>query len=299
VANPVTNSLSHTTNVTLPFPQVPQLIQNYRTGSAEAISITFLSIWFVGDVCNLIGAVWAGLVPTVIALAVYFCIADSVLISQCLYYNYKNRKQLGDKGDASSAVEDGDHEADEEEPLLSRRTSTASGQNVGLPGSTRRKSSAASQKRRAESDHAMPKIDEEPEEDESSAKAMLYNVGVILLICAVGAAGWAICWKTGIWKPEPMPGSAGDGTAGQEATPIGAEILGYASAVLYLGARLPQIAKNWREKSCEGLSLLFFLLSLLGNLTYGAGVSCVHIASLHLMLTLPRSLHTVLTADIS
>jgi solute carrier family 66 (lysosomal lysine-arginine transporter), member 1 len=31
--------------------------------------------------------------------------------------------------------------------------------------------------------------------------------------------------------------------------------------------------KNQRERSCEGLSLLFFLLSLLGNATYGAGVS--------------------------
>lgn len=38
-------------------------------------------------------------------------------------------------------------------------------------------------------------------------------------------------------------------------------------------ARLPQIWKNHCEKSCEGLSLLFFILSVLGNLTYGAGVS--------------------------
>lgn len=38
-------------------------------------------------------------------------------------------------------------------------------------------------------------------------------------------------------------------------------------------ARIPQIAKNYREKSCDGLALLFFLLSLMGNITYGAGVS--------------------------
>ncbi len=37
-------------------------------------------------------------------------------------------------------------------------------------------------------------------------------------------------------------------------------------------ARIPQIIKNHREKSCEGLALLFFLLSLTGNLTYGASV---------------------------
>ena len=38
-------------------------------------------------------------------------------------------------------------------------------------------------------------------------------------------------------------------------------------------ARIPQIIKNQRERSCDGLSLLFFMLSLLGNATYGAGVS--------------------------
>ncbi|KAL2158455.1 hypothetical protein VTH06DRAFT_4503 [Thermothelomyces fergusii] len=49
-------------------------------------------------------------------------------------------------------------------------------------------------------------------------------------------------------------------------------VLGYASALCYLCARIPQIIKNYREKSCEGLALLFFMLSLTGNFTYGASV---------------------------
>ena len=53
---------------------------------------------------------------------------------------------------------------------------------------------------------------------------------------------------------------------------LGASVLGYISAVCYLGARIPQIIKNQKERSCEGLSLLFFILSLLGNATYGAGI---------------------------
>ena len=32
--------------------------------------------------------------------------------------------------------------------------------------------------------------------------------------------------------------------------------------------------KNYRDKSCEGLALLFFLLSLMGNATYGLGILC-------------------------
>jgi uncharacterized protein with PQ loop repeat len=35
---------------------------------------------------------------------------------------------------------------------------------------------------------------------------------------------------------------------------------------------VPQIIKNYQEKSCEGLALLFFLLSLTGNFTYGASL---------------------------
>jgi len=50
-------------------------------------------------------------------------------------------------------------------------------------------------------------------------------------------------------------------------------------------ARLPQIWKNYCEKSCEGLSLLFFVLSVLGNLAYGAGVSPSLYISQCLMLT--------------
>lgn len=61
--------------------------------------------------------------------------------------------------------------------------------------------------------------------------------------------------------------------------PLGAKILGYISAVLYLGARIPQIVQNQRQKSVEGLSILFFMLSLLGNVSYTGGVGGTRIQS--------------------
>jgi uncharacterized protein with PQ loop repeat len=81
-------------------------------------------------------------------------------------------------------------------------------------------------------------------------------------------AGWTVAWQTGVWKPAPKERNGGVDMA------AGAQVLGYISAVCYLGARLPQIYKNYCDKSCEGLSLLFFILSLMGNLTYGAGILC-------------------------
>lgn len=143
-----------------------------------------------------------------------------------------------------------------EAPLLGRRDSS----NIGLPGSHRR-DSAASRRRRASSLPTIVDVNEE------GGNEWIKNALSIIGVCVVGAAGWAIAWKTGVWVPQPTS----DDTAGTDMA-LGAQILGYASAVCYLGARIPQIIKNQREKSCEGLSLLFFMLSLLGNATYGAGV---------------------------
>lgn len=49
-------------------------------------------------------------------------------------------------------------------------------------------------------------------------------------------------------------------------------ILGWGSAILYLGSRLPQIYKNWRLKSCEGLSIMMFMFSVFGNVFYVASI---------------------------
>ncbi|GAB7346563.1 hypothetical protein MBLNU457_5756t2 [Dothideomycetes sp. NU457] len=242
------------------FLLVPQLIENYKQGSAAGVSLAFLVVWMVGDITNLIGAVWAELVPTVIALAIYFCFADTALILQCVYYNTinarKEKKRL-ERQESGAATE--------EDPLITSSNTTEEPiDSFGLPGSRRRSSASRRTKsgtgNRAEELAGI--LEEEP-----APHGWLRNTVSVFLIILAGTAGWAIAWKAGAWKPTPVSDPATD-----KDMPLGAEILGYASAVLYLGARLPQIAKNYKEKSCEGLSLLFFVLSIVGNLTYGAGI---------------------------
>ncbi|KAI1913885.1 hypothetical protein LOZ53_002539 [Ophidiomyces ophidiicola] len=243
------------------FLLVPQLIENYRCGSAEAISFVFLLIWFLGDLTNLGGALWAQLVPTVIAIAVYFCIADGILISQYLYYNFKNARRADRyRRRTSSSVSD---TPDPLTPLLSRRMS----ENMGLPGSRRRSSASlrriSSHRSAVQRTDSLAKILEETEPKNVWLKNTLSALG----ICAAGTVGWVIAWKSGVWVPiaEAKPGDT-------ENAAFGATILGYISAACYLGARIPQIVKNYKDKSCEGLSLLFFIFSLLGNSSYGAGI---------------------------
>ncbi|EPZ33579.1 hypothetical protein ROZALSC1DRAFT_28230 [Rozella allomycis CSF55] len=51
-----------------------------------------------------------------------------------------------------------------------------------------------------------------------------------------------------------------------------ANILGYSSAVAFIGARIPQILKNAEKRSCEGLSLGLFVFGMLGNISYSLSV---------------------------
>ncbi|ORE02157.1 PQ-loop-domain-containing protein [Rhizopus microsporus var. microsporus] len=45
-------------------------------------------------------------------------------------------------------------------------------------------------------------------------------------------------------------------------------LIGWASAVLYIGSRLPQIIKNWKAQSTEGLSSGMFICALFGNFSF-------------------------------
>ncbi|KAL4781894.1 PQ loop repeat-domain-containing protein [Aspergillus varians] len=244
------------------FLLVPQLIENHRNGNAEAISLLFLFVWFVGDITNLAGSAWAGLVPVIVAIAIYFCLADGVLIGQCLYYRVRNsRAAAAHARNASSAT------PEPTTPLLGRRPSDAMPEGVGR----RRRGSRASYNAVTSSQVQGP---DEPlaklvEENRVGQGALVKNLSSVLAVGVVGMLGWTIAWQTGVWKPTPLE----NGNGGVDMAP-GAQILGYISAICYLGARLPQIYKNYCDKSCEGLSLLFFILSLVGNLSYGAGILC-------------------------
>src|SRR5882762_8708375 len=60
----------------------PQIIENYKLKSGEALSILFIIIWLLGDLCSLVGASMAGLLPTIIILAVY--VSHSITGAQLL-----------------------------------------------------------------------------------------------------------------------------------------------------------------------------------------------------------------------
>ncbi|KAI1181136.1 PQ loop repeat-domain-containing protein [Nemania sp. FL0916] len=229
---------------------IPQLITNYKAKSADGLSMGFLAIWLFGDVTNLCGALITGLAPTATTLAGYFCISDLILIIQCIYYNVRSAR-IARRRKHSSATD-----ASEDEPLLRRRSTNSPGAHL-----------QHSHHAQSSNPDAIKRI-AAAEEESASGSSWLSNTLAILAIYLVGAAGWFISYSVGAWDSAegadtPDPGSV----AG-----ITGLVMGYASALCYLCARIPQIIKNYRQKSCEGLALLFFCFSLTGNLTYGLSV---------------------------
>jgi len=96
-------------------------------------------------------------------------------------------------------------------------------------------------------------------------QATLFNLVAVLMVCAAGVLGWWI--------------SNGSQSGHAHRTPkhpqeepllfnLWGQIFGYFCAVLYLGSRVPQMLLNYRRKSTEGVSMLFFLFACIGNLTY-------------------------------
>jgi hypothetical protein len=149
-----------------------------------------------------------------IALGIYFCFADFVLITQVLYYRRKSARERKE-----SIVT----EASEEEPLLARRQSS----DIGLPGSHRRRSSVLSST--SHQSDTIVKLIEEAESDDG--RPWLRNMLSILAIIAVGATGWTIAWQSGVWQPAPVEPDIPIASESH----VGAKILGYISAVCYLG----------------------------------------------------------------
>ncbi|EEQ38374.1 hypothetical protein CLUG_02500 [Clavispora lusitaniae ATCC 42720] len=202
---------------------MPQLIEQWRMKSAEGIAIGFISIWFVGDLFNLIGALWAGLLSEVIFLAAWFCIADFLMIASFFYYSYVYPKHHNKKHHASQG-------SSETEPLVRRRRSSA-----------------------------LTDIAVEPQYHSIWSKFVL----PIVFVIGAGCLGFVFS--------NPASGDQGDDAPPSDIA-LGPQIVGYLSALLYLGARIPQIIQNHRRRSVDGLSLLFFMFSTLGNVTYAGQI---------------------------
>ncbi|KAG7226881.1 hypothetical protein INR49_022176 [Caranx melampygus] len=71
---------------------IPQYVNSCRTGNMDrAISIWFLLLWLGGDTCNLVGSFLADQLPLQTYTAVYYVLADLLMLGMYTYYKMRNR----------------------------------------------------------------------------------------------------------------------------------------------------------------------------------------------------------------
>ncbi|TLS27876.1 hypothetical protein PpBr36_00350 [Pyricularia pennisetigena] len=264
----------------------PQIVENFRRGSADGLSLQFIIIWLLGDVFNILGGVLQGVLPTMIILAIYYTIADVVLLGQCFYYRgFTWRDEVVSSSAQTPKPADGgvlngngsnhhSQQPNERTALLANSTST------GQQNASSRRGSWSDQSYHLSP--AVPLIDDAvlardalaasvasppanraaPDNRPSRLQAIAFNSFAVLMVCASGVAGWYLSRS----RSDPEAPSKGDDDL-LEFNVLG-QVFGWLCAVLYLGSRVPQILLNYRRKSTEGVSMLFFLFACLGNLTY-------------------------------
>ncbi|ODQ46945.1 hypothetical protein PICMEDRAFT_33929 [Pichia membranifaciens NRRL Y-2026] len=246
---------------------VPQLVEQWRLKTVDGISPLFLLIWSSGDVFNLVGSVWAGLLPEVTLIACWFLLADFITLAFYLYIAVvydRRRKARAERRQrsASTNVVYGATDSSQPQPPHPHHHHHHHHEHTD-----RRKSQSST----------LHDIVYEPENHSIFVK---YTLPILLVICA-GTFGSILSPNkvASASSASSLPPAAADSM-------LGPQIFGYLSAALYLTARLPQIYHNYQKKSTKGLSLLFFLFTMLGNITYSLQIVAYRSDSEYLMLNL-------------
>lgn len=236
----------------------PQIYENFIRKSSDGLSLLFVILWLAGDVFNVLGAVLQGVLPTMIVLAVYYTLADIVLLWQCLVYGNHKRvdpihlspaNPLNENDNVLEGVlshdEDGDLDSYSNEEDLESFIDT-NGEVFTIARNTR---------------------------------VVFYNTLMVLLVIISGVAGWYFSNNH-----KHHDGDGDDGSKPDLVFDPLAQSFGWLCAVLYLGSRIPQILLNFKRKSCDGISFMFFLFACLGNLTYVVSILSVNTSKNYLLI---------------
>ncbi|KAF9205645.1 hypothetical protein BGZ49_003740 [Haplosporangium sp. Z 27] len=249
---------------------VPQFRENYKRKSGESISLPFLFIWLMGDLLNLVGSTLDNLLLTMRILAWYYVLTDIILIGQVHYYNRINKAtesttdKINERNESSTDQPIVVVVHDEETALLfNKDTQKNQHHNYNTSALPQGQSSNSPTSDRTH------RISDEAKELHKRRRIRQFLM-ITLPIAATTFLVWMYYQRCDNCLPvETDPGKGNDDDKKKEWLGV---TLGWGSAILYLGSRIPQIYRNWRLQSTEGLSILMFMFAVLGNVFYVASI---------------------------
>jgi len=244
--------------------QLPQFIENFQRKSASALSHWFILEWFSGDVTNLIGAFLTNQASTQKFTAGLFVVMDCCMLSQMYYYTKIMQAPVRDtpgkvvdllrssfSGTTPQDAPDAKSDAKLETPM---ERATIGGDYRQVSGSTAVGVGTDSQSRSG-----------------LGASCGTAVLGLVLITLCASSTVMAPSSATGFTAARRLLDNSCASTPAK-AVKITGTALGWTSAAIYLNSRLPQVYKNYKAKTVEGLSWLMFFCAVMGNLTYALGV---------------------------
>ncbi|GAA5808431.1 hypothetical protein MFLAVUS_001822 [Mucor flavus] len=244
--------------------QLPQLVENYKLGSAEGLSLNFLSIWLAGDTANLIGALLTHQLPFQLYLGFYFVSIDICLLCQWAYYNkFKATKEYLIIP-ASDTLQPEPSNRLFEHPAhspLNIHSNTMLIQDELTPFS-----SSASPSKWYTLDNEIVVVNGQKKQQQQTTRFM----GLLLFTSTLflNSNGHSL---TTVSVANSNDNDSLFVLSQDNIIWIG-RVFAWTCTTLYLMSRIPQLLKNRRRQSVEGLSASLFIFAVCGNLTYSTSI---------------------------
>ncbi|KAF2161286.1 hypothetical protein M409DRAFT_28324 [Zasmidium cellare ATCC 36951] len=275
------------------FAQLPQIYKNWTLQSTSGLSIFFLVEWCLGDLGNLLGALFTHQASWQVAIGSYYVFVDLCLVGQWLWFEklkhghpvFRVWRRGGQQGDGDDDGSSGTMEqvVIEGMDVLSQSDSREEDEVDNVEGEDTRKS-ATRPKIIFRAPTFQKQRDEKNEKGSGSLAGTpsggntIHRLGtssspmpspsprtMLFIACLVAMAHASPISHTPGRSLEPF--ARGPTKLEQAGT-----ILSWMSTFLYLGSRLPQLIKNYRRKSTAGLSPHLFIAAFCGNLFYSSAI---------------------------
>jgi len=255
------------------FAQMPQIYKNYQIKSTAGLSIFFLTEWLLGDLTNLLGALFTNQAGWQIVVASYYTFVDICLVVQFFWYTYIKPKWTGTSLHSSQSSNRDDGDSD-----IFNALSPINTEFSDSPRHEMQQQSIQTENVKSPSEDHAPQFSPVDYEyrsmNSSQPDRKVFDWTAMASPRTVLAGAAASLATPGRAAPILLHLVSVQAQAQQETSTIAlaGTILSWCSTLLYLGSRLPQLYKNWSRKSTAGLSPLLFFAAFMGNLFYSTSL---------------------------